>query len=198
MFCCTVILAKWWLGSSKWLNPSIVNVNKCQWVIILCWLIFHSANSWKLTQFVKIFGSVVDISPLFPLTFLVYSKPNTMHLYFSLSPDVLEKFREMTSIRFWEPWKGCFNRMKYQRGRPMHKCEVHMNVLELDWISWMFLLCLSYRWYAAGVMLMIVIHTVGSQRWQYNLNGKETTGLGCPCLPMQETWHLAPVWRPKL
>lgn len=42
-----------------------------------------------------------------------------------------------------------------------------------------------------GLWLIMVIHTVGSQSCQYNLNGKETTGLGCPCFAMLETWHLA-------
>lgn len=44
----------------------------------------------------------------------------------------------------------------------------------------------------------IVIHTVGSKSYQYNLNGKETAGLDCPCFTMLESWHLACVWGPKL
>lgn len=49
-----------------------------------------------------------------------------------------------------------------------------------------------------GLWLIMVIHTAGSESCQYNLNGKETTGLGCPCFTMLETWHLACVWGPKL
>lgn len=49
-----------------------------------------------------------------------------------------------------------------------------------------------------GPRLSMVIHTVGSKSYQYNLNGKETTGLNCPCFTMLESWHLAYVWAPKL
>lgn len=44
-----------------------------------------------------------------------------------------------------------------------------------------------------GLWLIMVIHTVGSESCQYNLNGKETMGLDCPCFTMLETWHLASV-----
>lgn len=49
-----------------------------------------------------------------------------------------------------------------------------------------------------GVWLMMVIRTVRSGSSQYNLNGKETTGLGCPCSTMLEFCHLACFWGPKL
>lgn len=38
---------------------------------------------------------------------------------------------------------------------------------------------------------MMVIRTVRSESSQYNLNGKKTTGLGCPCYAMLEFSHLA-------
>lgn len=44
-----------------------------------------------------------------------------------------------------------------------------------------------------GLLLIMVIHTAGSENCQLDLNGKETTGLGCPCFTMLETWHLASV-----
>lgn len=45
---------------------------------------------------------------------------------------------------------------------------------------------------------MMVIRTVRSESCQYNLNGKETMGLGCPCSTALEFCHLACVWGPKL
>lgn len=40
---------------------------------------------------------------------------------------------------------------------------------------------------------MMVIRTARSESSQYNLNGKETTGLGCPCSTALELCHLAHV-----
>lgn len=49
-----------------------------------------------------------------------------------------------------------------------------------------------------GLGLITVIHTVGSESYLYSGNGKETTGLGCPCFTVLESWHLACVCGPKL
>lgn len=63
------------------------------------------------------------------------------------------------------------------------------------WIFEVEVVVCEYVWLTGGTQrglwLIMVIHTVGSESCQYNLNGKETTGLGCPCFTMLETWHLA-------
>lgn len=72
-------------------------------------------------------------------------------------------------------------------------------VFVFSWAQLLFGKCVGLTGGAQrGPWPSMVIHTVGSKSYQYNLNGKETTGLYCPCFTMLESWHLACVWGPKL
>lgn len=92
----------------------------------------------------------------------------------------------------------------------MHKCKVHVRRSLFEPVNLGFgyvgtsvvrtsvqvdIFVCEYIWLTGGTQwgpwLIMVVHAVGSESYQYNLNGKETMWLGCLCFTMRESWHLA-------